>query len=89
MSIPAAIRSRLNEIPDANLRAELANAIEEALRDRQFGLVFEEHLPEVQALSSVPIRKATRVAISGEPLNCTWRPSWCQNDNVKNVSLVL
>ncbi|RYZ76603.1 MAG: hypothetical protein EOP06_31145, partial [Proteobacteria bacterium] len=43
------------------------------MRDRQFGLVFEEHLPEVQALVGVPIRKATRVAISGEALNCTYR----------------
>ncbi len=73
MATTNSISSLLSQIPDANLRAELSRAVEEALRDRQFGLVFEEHLPEVQALVGVPIRKATRVAIAGEPLNCTWR----------------
>lgn len=73
MATTNSISSLLTQIPDANLRAELSRAVEEALRDRQFGLVFEEHLPEVQALVGVPIRKATRVAIASEPLNCTYR----------------
>lgn len=66
-----AIESLLSQIPNANLRAELSRAVEEALRDRTFGLVFEEHLPEVQALAGKPIRVGTRVAVENEPLNCT------------------
>lgn len=73
MATTNSISSLLSQIPDANLRAELSRAVEEALRDRHFGLVFEEHLPEVQALSGVTIRIGTRVAIAEEPLNCTWR----------------
>ena len=73
MSTTNSIKSLLSQIPDANLRAELSRAVEEALRDRQFGLVFEEHLPEVQALTGVPIRTGTRVSVVNEPLNCTYR----------------
>ncbi len=72
MATTNSISSLLSQIPDANLRAELSRAVEEALRDRHFGLVFEEHLPEVQALVGVSIRKGTRVSVVGEPLNCTW-----------------
>ena len=67
-----AIESLLAQIPNDNLRAELSRAVEEALRDRTFGLVFEEHLPEVQALAGKPIRVGTRVAVENEPLNCTY-----------------
>lgn len=66
-----AIESLLSQISNDNLRAELSRAVEEALRDRTFGLVFEEHLPEVQALAGKPIRVGTRVAVESEPLNCT------------------
>lgn len=67
------ISSLLAQITDANLRAELSRAVEEALREKKFGLVFEEHLSEVQVLTGVRIRKGTRVSLQGEPLNCTYR----------------
>lgn len=73
MVTSSSIPSLLSQISDPNLRAELTRAVEEALRDRNFGLVFEEHLPEVQALSGVSIRKGTRVSVVGETFNCTWR----------------
>ncbi|HVF10720.1 MAG TPA: hypothetical protein VNA16_07955 [Abditibacteriaceae bacterium] len=73
MATTNSITSLLSQIPDANLRAELLRVVEEALREKKFGLVFEEHLPEVQALSGVRIRKGTRVSIQGKPLNCTYR----------------
>ncbi len=72
MQTKKAIDSLISQIPDANLRAELERAVEEALGPRNFGLFFEEHLPEVQALPGVTVRTGTRVSIEGEPFNCTW-----------------
>lgn len=56
----ARIDDLLLRIPDPQLRAELTSAIAEVRRTRDFGLVFESHLPETCRLPSHPIRRGVK-----------------------------
>ena len=41
-------------VKDSALRKELQDAVDESKRRRRFGLVYEEHIPEISALFQVP-----------------------------------
>ena len=57
----------LEKVDDPALRAALMNEVG-LLRDtKQFGLVFERHLPEVARLANHPIRRGTRVQRRADP----------------------
>src|SRR6266516_3869539 len=58
----AKIEQFLERIPDKELRAELGAAIKEIKEATKFGLVFEEHLPELVEIPELPIRKGALVA---------------------------
>lgn len=62
------IQALLSQIPDARVRAELSSAVGELLSAQRFGLVFEEHLPEVHPLQTPP-HVGSRVSVAGEPFN--------------------
>ncbi len=51
----------LDRVDDAGLRSELRDQIEKLRRRRQFGLVYESHLPERVRLPDHPIRRGSRV----------------------------
>jgi adenine-specific DNA-methyltransferase len=59
----ARIDDLLRRIPDAQLRADLTAAIAEVRRTRNFGLVYESHLPETCRLYSHPIRRGVKAAM--------------------------
>lgn len=59
----ARIDDLLRRISDAQLRADLTAAIEEVRRTRDFGLVYESHLPETCRLHSHPIRRGVKAAM--------------------------
>lgn len=42
----AEIEELINEIPDARLREEIAREVAALKKQKKFGLVFEEHIPE-------------------------------------------
>ena len=42
-------------VDDDRLRRDLEQAVKKLRKDRQFGLVFEEHIPEVLALPGQPL----------------------------------
>lgn len=56
-----AIDGLLGRIPDANLRAELAREVEVLRANKDFGLVFERHLPENVRLYGQTIRRGSTV----------------------------
>ena len=58
----AAIQDLLLQITDPALRERLADEIGRSSRNRKFGLVFEEHLPECTPLYGVPVRRGSTVA---------------------------
>ncbi len=57
----------LERVDDAGLRSELRDHIERLRRRRQFGLVFESHLPERVRLPDHPIRRGSKVVRRGSP----------------------
>ena len=58
----AAIQDLLKRVTDADLRARLEEEFNRLNKQKKFGLVFEEHLPECTPLYGVKIRVGTIVA---------------------------
>lgn len=61
----AAINDLIRQIEDRNLRERLQQEVERLSRQKKFGLVFEEHVPECTPLYGVAIRKGSLVAVKG------------------------
>lgn len=57
----------LERVADEGIRAELKDRIDRLRRRRDFGLVFEEHLPERVRLPDHPIRRGSVVVRKGDP----------------------
>lgn len=57
----------LERVDDAGLRSELQSHIERLRRRREFGLVFESHLPERVRLPEHPIRRGSKVVRRDAP----------------------
>jgi adenine-specific DNA-methyltransferase len=56
------IQELLNEIRDPRLKERLSAAVGQLRKTKKFGLVFEEHLPELLPIYSAKIRSHARVA---------------------------
>jgi adenine-specific DNA-methyltransferase len=69
----AAIHDLIAQVADERLRGRLAAEWARATRERKFGLVFEEHLPELLPLPKARPRKGDLVAPRGGPLKDLWR----------------
>lgn len=52
----ARIDELVKQVGDERLRGELEQAVKKLRKGREFGLVFEEHVPEVIALPGLPLR---------------------------------
>jgi len=63
----ARIDDLIGLVEDAALRRELQAAATELKRQRRFGLVFEEHIPETTALLGHPIRPGLTVQCRNDP----------------------
>lgn len=62
----AAIDDLIRQIGDAGLRARIAEEVGRLSRQKKFGLVFEEHLPECTPLYEVPVKRGALAARPGE-----------------------
>src|SRR5437016_11445616 len=69
----AKIEDLVKRISDAKLRDEIAAEVRELKKHKQFGLVFEEHLPEMLRLPKVAIRVGNLVVQRDAPGNDVWR----------------
>jgi adenine-specific DNA-methyltransferase len=69
----AKIEDLVKRISDEKLRDEIAAEVRELKKHKQFGLVFEEHLPEMLRLPKVAIRVGNLVVQRGAPGNDVWR----------------
>lgn len=58
----ATIHNLLERVSDESLRVALREEFERAQKHKKFGLVFEEHLPEITPLWGVKIRRGMTVA---------------------------
>jgi hypothetical protein len=69
----AKIEELVRQISDAKLRDEIAAEIRELKKRKRFGLVFEEHLPEMLRLPKAKIRLGNLVAHRDAPGSEVWR----------------
>lgn len=64
----AAINDLIRQIEDKNLRDRLQQEVERLSKQKKFGLVFEDHIPECTPLYGVAVRKGSLVAVKGEDI---------------------
>lgn len=69
----ARLEDKVAEIKDPELRGAIAEEIKALKAQKQFGLVFEHHQPEVVRVFHVPVRAGTTVAKKTGRLTETWR----------------
>ena len=69
----AKIEDLIRQISDERLRAELASEVRELKKQKHFGLVFEEHLPEMLRLPKAAIRVGNVVAHRDGSGSEVWR----------------
>lgn len=76
----AAINDLLRQIPDTSLRNRLEQEVSRLTKNKKFGLVFEEHIPECTPLYGVHIKKGTAVALKTGPINDLYTVLKLKND---------
>ncbi len=67
----AKIDELLDDVPDPRLRSELRQAVNELRASRNFGLVFEDHIPEEVALPGLLVRRGSIVQNRTRPDDTT------------------
>lgn len=65
----AAINDLLRQVPDQALRARLEEEIEHISKNKKFGLVFEEHIPECTPLYGIGVKPGVSVARKAGQIN--------------------
>lgn len=68
----AELHELIEKIENPELRAQIAEAAKRALKQKKFGLVFEEHLPECTPLYDIPVRKGLKVSVRSGKANETY-----------------
>lgn len=69
----AAIDDLIAQIEDRALRQRLRTEAARLTKNKKFGLVFEDHLPELTAVHDLPITLGARVARRDRPIHEVWR----------------
>lgn len=57
----AAINDLVNQIQDEDLKARILKELNNITKQKKFGLVFENHIPESTPLYDMPVKRGTRV----------------------------
>ena len=65
----AAINEYIQQISDPALRQKIQDEVDKLTKQKKFGLVFEEHLPERTPLYELPIKKGSLVALKAGEIN--------------------
>lgn len=69
----AAIHDLIAQIEDQTLRLRLLDELYRITKEKKFGLVFEDHLPELTPLYSAKVVRGSHVARKDGPLADIWR----------------
>ncbi len=59
----AAINDLIKQITDPDLRDRIQKEVDKLAKQKKFGLVFEEHLPECTPLYDIPVRPGVKAAL--------------------------
>ena len=69
----AVINELIRQIEDANLRERIEKEVDRLSKQKKFGLVFEEHLPECTPLYEIPVKNGALVAKKTGHINDVYR----------------
>lgn len=69
----AKIEDLVAQVTDERLRSALAREVRALKKHKKFGLLFEEHLPEMVRLPNLPVSQGELVARRSEQGNALWR----------------
>lgn len=78
----AAINDLIAQIENPELRVRMQSEVDRMNRQKRFGLVFEEHLPECVPLYGMPIKKGCKVALKTGKINEFYTVMQVEGDNV-------
>ena len=67
--IMATINDLIAQIENAELRERITREVERMSKQKKFGLVFEEHLPECTPLYDIPVKAGSHVALKNGNMN--------------------
>lgn len=65
----SAINDLISQIQDESLRDRIQNEVNKMAKQKKFGLVFEEHLPECTPLYDVPVKRGSLAVLKGGDIN--------------------
>ena len=65
----SAINDLISQIQDESLRDRIQNEVNKMSKQKKFGLVFEEHLPECTPLYDVPVKRGSLAVLKGGDIN--------------------
>ncbi len=82
----AAINDLIRQIEDKNLRDRLQQEVVRLSKQKKFGLVFEDHIPECTPLYGVTVCKGSLVAIKGEDIRDMYLVSAISNDTASIIN---
>lgn len=68
----AALNELIQKIENSELRTQIQEAANKLAKQKKFGLVFEEHLPECTPLYDIPVRKGAKVSVRNGKVNETY-----------------
>ena len=68
----AALNELIQKIENPELRAQIQEAADRLTKQKKFGLVFEEHLPECTPMYDIPVRKGLKVSVRNGKANETY-----------------
>lgn len=69
----AAINDLIAQIENPELRARIQAEVDRMNKQKKFGLVFEEHLPECTPLYDIPVKRGSLVALKSGKVNEVYR----------------
>lgn len=69
----AAINDLIAQIDNPELRTRIQAEVDRMNKQKKFGLVFEEHLPECTPLYDVPVKRGSLVALKNGKMNEVYR----------------
>ena len=81
----AAIHELLSRVEDEELRAKLEEEFNKLSKQKKFGLVFEEHIPECTPLYDIPIKRNSQVALKTGEVNDIYRVVKINGDQAECV----
>lgn len=64
----AALDDLINKIDNPELKLQMQHVVRKLLKQKKFGLVFEDHLPESTILQEREVRVGLTVTYKSEPL---------------------